>query len=276
MTQAMDWYQPGRSWLHRLDPRPKLALVLLGTVGLLSLVSLSLLLLVLVLVHLALLSAGITPRRLLRLWRILAPLLLVIVLVQPWLSPAGDPLLEIGILRLTPLGLALALALAARLAAIGFCWYTLLLTTRERDLVQGLVQLGLPTTWGLVLGLALRYPSTLQATYLTVRDAQQARGLRLAGRGLLGRVRVQFPVLIAMLVSTLRSIDHLAMALEARGFGARPTRSSLRHLHLRAADWLALAVILTATAAVLAARLFLGFGTSPLDAWPLPWPAAAH
>src|SRR5438067_1849778 len=83
-------------------------------------------------------------------------------------------------------------------------------------LVQGLVRLGMPTSWGLVLAMALRYPGTLQALYFTVRDAQRSRGLRLEGRGLLGRVRPQLPVLIAMLVAALRSIEGLAMALEAR------------------------------------------------------------
>lgn len=269
MSAGLAWYQPGDSWLHHLDPRPKLAFVALGTVALVSLTSIVVLSVFLALVHLALLSAGVSPGRLLGLWRILAPLLLVIVLVQPLLSPLGEPWLAVGPLRITPLGLALAVALALRLAAIGFCWYTLLLTTRERDLVQGLVQLGLPDAWGLVLALALRYPSTLRAVYLTVRDAQQSRGLRLEGRGLLGRARAQFPVLVAMLVAALRAVDQLAMALEARGFGGRPRRSSLRPLRMRLADWLALALVLAAFGAVLAARLLLGFGAGPLDAWPI-------
>ena len=49
--------------------------------------------------------------------------------------------------------------------------------------MQGLVRLGLPDAWGLVLALALRYPSTLQEVFFTVRDAQRARGLRLEGAG---------------------------------------------------------------------------------------------
>jgi energy-coupling factor transport system permease protein len=159
-------------------------------------------------------------------------------------------------------------ALALRLAAVSFCWYTLLLTTRERDLVQGLVRLGLPDAWGLVLALALRYPGTLQDVFLTVRDAQRARGLRLQGRGPLGRVRAQFPVLIAMLVTTLRSVERLAMALEARGFGGPARRSSLRPLRMRTADRMALAGVLVGGGAMLAARLLFGLGAQPLGFWP--------
>jgi energy-coupling factor transport system permease protein len=263
MSSALGWYEPGVSWLHRLDPRPKLAFVVMGNVVLLSLLGLPALLVFLALIHLALLSAGIPARRLLGLWRLLTPLLVVILLIQPLLSAAGEPLLAVWVLRVTWQGLALALALALRLVAIGFCWYTLLLTTREPDLVQGLVRLGLPSAWGLVLALALRYPSTLSDVYLTAREAQQSRGLRLEGRGLLGRARAQLPVLIAMLVATLRSIEHLAMALEARGFGGPARRSALRPLRLRFADWLALALVVAAGSAALAARFVLGWGATP-------------
>jgi energy-coupling factor transporter transmembrane protein EcfT len=270
VSLTTSWYRPGRSWLHRLDPRPKLAFVVLGSVALVALVGIAPLLAFLVLDHLALLSAGIPARRLAWLWRRLAPLLLLIVLVQPLLTPAGAPLVTVGFVRLTPYGLALGVALALRLAAVAFCWYTLLLTTRERDLVQGLVRLGLPDRGGLVVALALRYPSTLHDVYLTVRDAQLARGLRLEGRGALGRVRALFPVLIATLVATLRAVEGLAMALEARGFGGPAKRSSLRPLRMRPADWLALALVLVGAGTVLAARLLLGVGARPLDALPLP------
>jgi energy-coupling factor transport system permease protein len=265
---ALGWYVPGASWLHRLDPRPKLVFVALGTIVVVSLVSIPALLAMLVGLHVALLSAGVPGRRVLGLWRLIAPLLLIILLVQPLLSPAGPPLVTIWIVRITPLGVALGVALALRLAATGFCWYALLLTTREPDLVQGLVRLGMPNSWGLVLALALRYPSTVRDVYFTARDAQRSRGLRLEGRGLIGRTRAQLPVLIAMLVATLRSIEHLAMALEARGFGGPARRTSLRALHMRRLDWVVLALVVAAAGAALAARLRLGFETGPLDGWP--------
>ena len=263
MSAALGWYAPGQSWLHRLDPRPKLAFVVLGTVVLISLVSIPAFLGFLILVHLALLSARVPLRRLGGVWRALAPLLAIVLIVQPLLSPAGTPWLHFGFVRITPLGLALGCAYALRIVSTGFCWYTLLLTTRESDLVQGLVRAGLPDSWGLVLALALRYPSTLRGVYFTARDAQQSRGLRLDHRSPVARLWAQLPVLVAMLVATLRSIDQVAMALEARGFGGPARRSALRTLHLRPLDWVALAVVTLAGGAALAARFALGAGTTP-------------
>ena len=254
MSAGLGWYAPGGSWLHRLDPRVKIAFVILGNVLLLSQLTPALPLAALLAIHAALLSARVPFRRLTRVWRVAAPLMLLIVLIQPLLSPSGETLLGFWIVRLTTGGLLLGLALALRVAALGFCWYLLLLTTRESDLVQALVRLGLPGAWGMVVALALRYPATLGALYASVLDAQRSRGLRLEGRGLLGRARAQLPVLIAMLVAAIRSIDRLAMALDARGFGAAPRRTSLRPLHFRPTDWLALASLLLLTALTFLAR----------------------
>ncbi|HET7770426.1 MAG TPA: energy-coupling factor transporter transmembrane component T [Chloroflexota bacterium] len=250
MSAVLGWYVPGRSWLHRLDPRVKLVFMLVGNALLLTQLAHILPLVLLVAIHAALLSARVPPSRLVRLWRAVLPLLLVIMLVQPLFSPSGRTLFSLWLVRLTDGGLLLGLAFALRLAALGFCWYLLLLTTRETDLVQALVRLGLPGAWGMMVALALRYPATLGALYASVLDAQRSRGLRLEGRGLLGRARAQLPVLIAMLVSAIRSIDRLAMALDARGFGARPRRTSLHPLRFRPTDWIALVALLVASAAV--------------------------
>jgi energy-coupling factor transport system permease protein len=254
MNVGLGWYSPGQSWLHRLDPRPKLAFVLLANVALVSQRGLVLPLLFLAFVHVCLASARVPWRRVAQLWRILAPLLTVVVLLQPLLSPAGEPLVTFWIVRVTTEGVTIAVSLALRLAALGFSWYLLLLTTREKDLVP-LVRLGLPSGWGMTVALALRYPATLGEVYTSVLEAQQARGLRLEGRGLLGRARAQLPVLIAMMVMAVRSIEQIAMALEARGFGASTRRTSLMPLQLRAADWLALGVITVAAAGLIGARL---------------------
>jgi energy-coupling factor transport system permease protein len=258
MTTGLGWYEPGRSWLHGLDPRVKLVFVVLANALLVTQAAVALPLALLVAVHVMLLAAQIPARRIGQLWRVFAPLVVLITLVQPLLSPVGEPLVAFWIVRITLPGILLAVALALRLAALGFCWYLLLLTTRERDLAQALVRLGLPVSWGLVVTLALRYPATLGELYQGVLDAQRARGLRLEGRGLLGRARAQLPVLIAMLVAALRSIDQVAMALEARGFGRSKSRSALHALRFRAADWAVLAALISAGAGVLAVRLLDG------------------
>jgi 2-polyprenyl-6-methoxyphenol hydroxylase-like FAD-dependent oxidoreductase len=59
VSLTLSWYEPGTSWLHRLDPRPKLVFVVLGSVALVTLVGIVPLLAFLLLDHLALLSAWV-------------------------------------------------------------------------------------------------------------------------------------------------------------------------------------------------------------------------
>ena len=87
MSQRFDLYLPRDSWLHRLDPRTKLWMVLLaGIVGLIY-KQIAVLACLLILAHLVLLSARIPLSRIRWLWRRLAPLLVMILILQPSLLP---------------------------------------------------------------------------------------------------------------------------------------------------------------------------------------------
>jgi energy-coupling factor transporter transmembrane protein EcfT len=51
-------------------------------------------------------------------------------------------------------------------------------------------------------------------------------------------MRKHLPLLVPIFASVLRSADQLAMALEAKGFGAQRQRSSLLQLTMSLCDWL--------------------------------------
>jgi energy-coupling factor transport system permease protein len=92
----------------------------------------------------------------------------------------------------------------------------------------------------MMIGLAVHYLGTLGTKYSSILEAQQARGLDLAGRGLLKRARAFVPVLVALVIASLRLSDTLSLGLAARGFGMPGPRTYLYDLRLRWADWLTL------------------------------------
>ena len=53
-------------------------------------------------------------------------------------------------------------------------FFVILFTTRQNDLVRGLVRLGLPFEWGLTLAIALRYIPTFTHAVAQIQDAQAA------------------------------------------------------------------------------------------------------
>ncbi len=243
MTVVFDSYVPGSSWLHRLDPRVKLWCTLLGLIWVFILPGLGWQLFFLTAIHLLLLAAGIPWWKLGQLWRQMAILILLILLLQPYVRPAGPQIFAWGPLRLTLGGVLEALHLALRAIGIAFVMGTLLYTTSQPALVRAIVRLGLPYTWGLTISLALRFLPAIQSLYRTVRDAQASRGW-IAQENLIRRIRSDIPVLVAVMIGTLRMSDQLTLALAARGLETMKTRTIWRDLRMTSRDW-AIAVTFT-------------------------------
>ena len=254
MSLSVDLYVNAESWLHRLDPRVKLWGVVAGS-ALAFLLGDALALLAYLAALVAVLRLGRVPMARVR-WvlRGLLPLTVLILLIQPWFVPEGRLILALGPARLTVGGLWVALLLAIRANVLALLALTPLFTTRHDDLVRGLVQLGLPYTWGFTITLALRYIPIAAGLYLTIRQAQEARGLDLHHGHLLARVRRFVPILTALIIASVRLSDHLAMAMAVRGLGAGP-RTERRVLRMRGVDWLAAGGIASVLAAGVLLRL---------------------
>ena len=245
MTAIFDTCIPGASLLHRLDPRTKLWGTLLCLVLVFLLPNLMCQALFTLAIHIILLAVGIPIGMLGRLWRQMAILLVLILVLQPFFSPSGQLLVSLGPLRLTSGGVLRAAELALRAAGMVFVTCALLFTTPQPALVRAFVKLGLPYTWGLTISLALRFLPAIQDLYRTVQDAQAARGWVARG-DLVKRFRDHIPILVAVLISTLRMSDQLTLALAARGLESTRPRSSWRELQMTGEDWVFLAGV-TAT-----------------------------
>ena len=238
MSIATDLYIPGDTWLHRLDPRVKLWFSLLGMTVCVASRKIGVLVGVLLLAHAVLLLGGVSVRRLGQLWRGFALLIVIILILQPLLVPGDGPALwTVGPVRLTESGLMTGLQYAIRVAAVAFAALVPILTTPINTLVRGLHKVGLPYTWGLTIGLTLRYLGATVDLYNQIGEAQQARGWNLAQGGALKRARAAIPTLVAVIIAMLRLSDSLALALAARGFGARQQRSYLHDIAFRPVDW---------------------------------------
>ena len=239
----LDLYLPGRSWLHRLDPRAKLWMVGLAVLVGVLFHDITVLAGLLLSSHLALLTAGIPPAHLGRLWRRLAPLLTMILILQPLFSSGSGPaLFRLGPVAVTAEGIWIGASFALRMAALAFTAAALLWTTESGTWVQGLVKLGLPYPWGLTVGLAIRYLPTTYGLFVSIQEAQQARGWIVGQGGLIRRARSYVPILVATIIAALRLSDQLGLALAARGLGYPARRTVRRDLCFSGADWLAVAL----------------------------------
>jgi len=261
----VEFYQPGESWVHRADPRVKLAFVAI-TMLLLLLLQHPLMFLAAV-VSLAGLYrwAGLPARKVWRVGRAVLPVGLLLAALRAIFYPAGPALVAFGPLQITGGGLAQGATLGLRLVGVALAIFLWLYTTEGQSIVRGLVKLGLPYPWGLSIGLALRFIPTIRQNYDTIVQAQRARGLDLEHTRGLGRVRALLPGLIALMVSSLRASENVARALEARAFGAPGVRRSyLVDLAFRPVDWLLLLLLGLGAGAILLLYFRFGLGADPL------------
>jgi energy-coupling factor transport system permease protein len=238
MSLSTSLYVPRDSWLHRLDARVKLWAALAGIVLCFAVARLPFLILLYIVTALVLRLGGIPWRRIAWIAQALLPFTILIMLLQPWFFASGETLLQVGPLRLTAYGLLGALTLAARANTLALLALMPLLTTPDDRVIRGMVKLGLPYRWGLTITLALRYLPNTAALFAVVGQAQEARGFAAGTGRLWTRARSFFPVLIAVIIASIRLSDQLALSMAVRGLGTGP-RSTWRDIEMHTVDWLA-------------------------------------
>jgi energy-coupling factor transport system permease protein len=243
----------GDTLIHRLDPRTKLALLLMSFVMAIlpERPAVAGVVAALVLGHLALARAW---GELYRIRWLLAALLLFSLTV--WSLLAHGPTLLFW--RVSRESLAFGAATFLKFGTMMVAGLVLLATTRVEELFLGLVRLGLPYPVAFAFALALRWVPEVYQTALRVKEAQEVRGLGLQKGGPFTRLKRHLPLLVPIFLLTLRRTQTMSWALEARGFQARRQRTYLLEIRMAPRDWLVL---------VLAAALLTGFIALHLAGW---------
>ncbi|MEZ4769907.1 MAG: energy-coupling factor transporter transmembrane component T [Caldilineales bacterium] len=256
-----DLYVPADGWLQRLDPRTKIALVLCGAALFVVMNHLLVLLSLLALIHAMLLTSRVPPRQIAWVWRQLLRVVVIIVLIWPFFARLPGPeIFSLGPFTVTWTSVWAGLATATRVVGMSLLFFVILFTTRQNELVRGLVRLGLPFEWGLTLSMALRFIPTFSRTAEQIRDAQAARGWQVDRGDIRGRLRGMTPVLVALVIDVLRTGDTLGMALAVRGVGSGRPRTVWRDITFSRRDWAVLVLIALIFAALIYLRFGQGFG----------------
>ncbi|HET8570809.1 MAG TPA: energy-coupling factor transporter transmembrane component T [Candidatus Limnocylindria bacterium] len=169
---------------------------------------------------------------------------------------SGTLLISFGPIRLTTASLLTGLGLALRLLGIAFAGVLALATTDPTDLAESLAQqLHLSPRFAIGALAAVRLLPLLGQEWQTISLARRARGVD-AGGSPAAAVRLFAGMLLALLVAGIRRGTRLAMAMDARGFGARDCRTWSHPQRMSAGDWWlvvgALAIAAGATAASVA------------------------
>ncbi|WP_395245407.1 energy-coupling factor transporter transmembrane component T family protein [Agromyces sp. MMS24-K17] len=166
-------------------------------------------------------------------------------------SPADAVVLwSIGDWEFTLAMYLVGLATALRIAALLVLSLVAGLTSTGPELVRALVQnLRVPYRIGYTALAALRFVPRFGHELEVIRAAHRVRGTD-HGRGPIAAVRRMLSTAIPLLASAIRHAERVALAMDARAFGAHPTRTERTISRWRVRDTVFVALFWATAAAV--------------------------
>jgi len=159
------------------------------------------------------------------------------VVIWPFYIHQGVVLLQRGGVQITLDGLLFGLAMGLRVALMVTAAGVWMMVTSPQHMTLGLLRLGLPYKAGMAMSATIRFVPLINAERATIIEAQRARGLDLSRGNPFQRALRYIAVIGPMLVRALDLAQSLALAMEARAFGARHSRTSITEIHMTRKDW---------------------------------------
>lgn len=255
-------YLPGKSLVHRLDPRAKITIMILMVVAItfntsytanVILLLVSLWFVIMAEVPVGYAFRGIKPA---------IPLIVALALLQ--LLFYGDQFVPTGMASVTYFrwGLihitngSVQLVIVSTLRFLQLMFLASLLTNTStitelthgmEDMLRPFARLGLPAhELSLVGTIAMRFVPILAEQLEIVMKAQASRGADL-GQGsklqFVQTAKMMAALVVPLFVDALRRGEELILAMEARCYVGGKKRSHLIALHLRQHDWIAMGLV---------------------------------
>ncbi|MCI8856372.1 MAG: energy-coupling factor transporter transmembrane protein EcfT [Clostridiaceae bacterium] len=240
---------PGKSIIHRLDPRVKLVLILALIIALFlaeGVVSYALMIgFLLVIIKVS----GIPFRMVVK---GLKPILFIIcftAVLNLFYTP-GEYIWQYGFLHISREGIFVAVKMVLRIMLLIIGTSMLTYTTSPIQLTDGLERLLAPLKrfhapvheLSMMMSIALRFIPTLIEETEKIMSAQKARGADFETGGIIQRAKALIPILVPLFISAFRRADELAVAMECRLYRGDVGRTRMKQLKITPLDYAAIAV----------------------------------
>ena len=243
-------YFPGKSVIHRLDPRTKLILLIVYIVVLFlakSWVTYGLMFLTLVLI---IKVSTIPPKAVVRGMKPLVMILIFTGILNLFFTQEGKVLFHAGFITVSTGGILRAVQMMARILMLISATFLLTYTTSPIALTDALESLMGPLKkvrvpvheLSMMMCIALRFIPTLIEETDKIMSAQKARGADFESGNLMQRAKALIPILVPLFISAFRRADELATAMECRCYQGGEGRTKMKLLRYHREDIIAFAI----------------------------------
>ena len=257
-------YFPGKSILHRLDPRMKIVLLVDSIVLIFCTGNYFSLAFTAVIVALTVLLSGVPTKMYLKSVKTIV-FIVIFTSVLNLLYGTGDVLWSWGFLKITTGGIRNAVFVTVRIISLILVSSGLTFTTSPTDLTDALERLLKPLGFfkirvheiAMMMTIALRFIPTLLEETDKIMQAQKARGADMESGGIVNRVKALVPILVPLFVSAFRRAYDLATAMECRCYQGGSGRTRMKSLHMTAIDYKAAVFMVIVACGVILLNIFL-------------------
>lgn len=244
-------YFPGNSLLHKMDARMKIILTMCLIVAIFickNIVSLG----AMIIATFIVVAVSKIPFK--TIGKSIKPLTIIIIItaILNIFYGKGEPLVQLGKLKITVDGIETAVFMAIRIITLVVISSLLTYTTSPTELTDALERLFRPLkvfkvdvhSIAMTMTIALRFIPTLIEEIEKIMSAQKSRGADMESGGLIHRAKALVPVLIPLFVSAFRRANELAYAMECRCYRGGDGRTKMKVVKMSARDYISLAVVL--------------------------------
>lgn len=255
---------PGTSFIHRLDPRTKLVMLVVYIVALFvaeSWISYGVMLAFLLI---CILISRIPFKSIVNGLKPMVMILIFTAALNVFMTQGDTVWVHWYFIKITKEGVIRAIFMSVRILMLVAGTFLMTYTTSPIALTDGLESLLSPLKklklpvheLAMMMCIALRFIPTLIEETDKIMSAQKARGADFETGGLIQRVKALVPVLIPLFVSSFRRADELATAMECRCYHGGEGRTKMKILRYSRLDLEAYAVGVVLLAGIIILAVF--------------------
>ncbi|MBQ6884770.1 MAG: energy-coupling factor transporter transmembrane protein EcfT [Clostridia bacterium] len=265
-------YFESKSFVHKLDPRTKLLLLLIIIILIFISKNWLSLLLVALLIFSSMIFSKIPIKMYLKNLKAVLPILIFTMIINLFYagSTTATPKWSQNLfwnLTITDISLSRAVFMASRILLLIIVSAELTYTTTPNDLTDAIENLLSPLrfiglknavhTLAMMMTIALRFIPTLIEETQKIMNAQKARGADLENGKLIERIKALIPILIPLLISSVRRAYELAEAMECRCYNGGEGRIRMKQLKYNFDDFFTFLIVFIVGATIIAINIIL-------------------
>jgi energy-coupling factor transport system permease protein len=96
----------------------------------------------------------------------------------------------------------------------------------------------IPYEFAFSFSLAFRFVPTIAIEAQNIIDSQQSRGYEMQKKGIVSQIKNLFPLLVPLIIGSIKRAFNVAEALESRAFGSKKERTFYFTIQYSKKDWI--------------------------------------